>query len=158
MSSRRVWRLVSAEEALSGSVCLRPSHVVSALASAAEGKGAPRVTACYRTGNNTCIKLLLFVVFLANYCVAMRGGIVYEQLDFAGSLVHVPSLCLVWVQLLQVQANFPERSHTGSLSKPIAVDKAPVTSTCFHLNFSTSPMSKAREFPCKEFCSIQEDF
>lgn len=73
-------------------------------------------------------------------------------------LVHVPSLCLFWVQLLQVQVSFADRSHTGSLSKPIAVDKAPVTSMCFHLNFSISTMSKAHEFPCKEFCSIQEDF
>lgn len=77
-------------------------------------------------------------------------------------LLAVWCMCLLHVSVLgptaQVQVSFPDRSHAGSFSKPIAVDKAPVTSTCFHLNFSTSPMSKAHEFPCKEFCSIQEDF
>lgn len=104
---------------------------------------------------------MIFLVFVASYCVAMGGGIVCDQLDFVGNLMHVPSLfsvSLFWVQLLQVQVSFPEGSHTGSFSKPIVVGKASVTSTCFHLNFSTSPVSKAREFPCKEFCSIQEDF
>lgn len=67
-------------------------------------------------------------------------------------------MALFWVQPLQVQVSFLNRSHIGSFSKPIAVDKAPVTNTSFHLNFSALPMSSAREFLHKEFCSIQKDF
>lgn len=82
-----------------------------------------------------------------------------QQLCVAGGTAACAfPAALSCVRLLQVQVSFLNRSHTGRLSQPIAVDEAPVTSTRFHLNFSALAMSEAHEFLHEEFCSGQEDF